>query len=98
MQNIRALGPCDLYLLSDLSAVIQPDYLQKVRYRIKGELCYLQACMLVRTLRTVKSRKLRWGGYVSRRGETRIAYRILESEALGTPNNVWESDINVLKI
>ncbi|KAJ4449545.1 hypothetical protein ANN_00946 [Periplaneta americana] len=51
-------------------------------------------------IRNIKSRCLRWAGYVARMGESRIAYKVLvgrseEKRPLGRPRRRWEDDIKM---
>jgi hypothetical protein len=48
----------------------------------------------------IKSRRMRWTGYVARLGEKRNAYRILvenseEKRQLGRPRRRWEYNIQI---
>jgi hypothetical protein len=48
----------------------------------------------------IKARRMRWAGYVARRGETRNAYRILAGKLegkrpLGRPRRRWMDDIKM---
>jgi hypothetical protein len=51
-------------------------------------------------IRVMKSRRMRWAGYVARMGEKRDAYRILvgrpeERRPLGRPRRRWEDNIKM---
>jgi hypothetical protein len=51
-------------------------------------------------IRMIKSRRMRWAGYVARMGETRNAYRILEGKPegkrpLGRPRPRWVDNIKI---
>jgi hypothetical protein len=51
-------------------------------------------------IRIIKSRRMRWGGYVAWMGEKRNAYRILvgspeEKRPLGRPRRRWVDNINM---
>jgi hypothetical protein len=51
-------------------------------------------------IRLIKSRRMRWAGYVARTGEERNAYRILEEEPvgkrpLGRPRRSWVDNIKI---
>jgi hypothetical protein len=50
--------------------------------------------------RMIKSRRMRWAGYVARKGETRNAYRILVRKPegkrpLGRPRRRWVNNIKI---
>jgi hypothetical protein len=50
--------------------------------------------------RIIKSRRMRWVGYVARMGEKRNAYRLLagkpeEKRPLGRPRRGWVDNINI---
>jgi hypothetical protein len=52
------------------------------------------------TIRTIKSRRMRRAGYVTRLGEMRNAYRILVGKSegkrpLGRPRHKWEYNIKI---
>jgi hypothetical protein len=49
-------------------------------------------------VRVIKSRRMRWGGYVARMGEGRGVYRVLVGKPegkrpLGRPRRRWEDNI-----
>jgi hypothetical protein len=51
-------------------------------------------------IRTTKSRRLRWAGHVARKGEKRIAYRLLVGKTegkrpLGRPRRRWVDNIKM---
>ncbi|KAJ4429835.1 hypothetical protein ANN_22039 [Periplaneta americana] len=51
-------------------------------------------------IRNIKSRRLRWAGYVARMGESRNAYRVLVGRpegkrSLGRPRRRWEDNIKM---
>jgi hypothetical protein len=51
-------------------------------------------------IRVIKSRKLRWAGYVARMGERRGAYRALVGKPegrrpFGRPRRRWENNIKI---
>jgi hypothetical protein len=51
-------------------------------------------------IRVIKSRRLRWAGYVARMGERRVAYRALVGKPegrrpLGRPRRRWEENIKM---
>ncbi|KAJ4430087.1 hypothetical protein ANN_22296 [Periplaneta americana] len=51
-------------------------------------------------IRNIKSRRLRWAGYVARMGESRSAYRVLVgrpegNRPLGRPRRMWEDNIKM---
>jgi hypothetical protein len=51
-------------------------------------------------IRMIKSRRMRWAGYVARRGESRNGYRILEGKQegkslLGRPRRRWANNIKM---
>jgi PAS domain-containing protein len=51
-------------------------------------------------IRAIKSRRMRWAGYVVRMGEGRGAYRILVGRSerrrpLGRPRCIWEDNIKM---
>jgi hypothetical protein len=51
-------------------------------------------------IRVIKSRKMRWVGYVARKGETRNEYKILVRKTegkrpLGRPRRRWEDNIRM---
>jgi hypothetical protein len=51
-------------------------------------------------VRVVKSRRMRWAGYVARRGEDRGVHRVLvgkpeEKRPLGRPRRRWEDNIKM---
>jgi hypothetical protein len=51
-------------------------------------------------IRVIKSRRMRWAGYVARMGEKRGAYRIFVGRPegrrpLGRPRRTWEDNIKI---
>jgi hypothetical protein len=53
-----------------------------------------------RSVRVIKSRRMRWAGYVARRGEGRGAYRVLVGRPevkrpLGRPRRSWEDNFKM---
>ena len=51
-------------------------------------------------IRSLKSRRLRWAGHVTRMEQSRIAYRVLVGKPegkrpLGSPRHRWENNIKV---
>ena len=51
-------------------------------------------------IRVIKSRRLRWAGYVARMGELRSAFKILTGKptgkrSLGRPRRRWEDNIRM---
>jgi hypothetical protein len=55
---------------------------------------------LPNTIRLIKSRRLRWAGYVAQTGESRVAYRALVwkpegRRPLGRPRRRWEDNIKM---
>jgi len=52
------------------------------------------------TIRVIKSRRMRWTGYVARMGDRRCAYRVSVGKSdgrrtRGRPRRRWEDDIKV---
>ncbi|KAJ4443485.1 hypothetical protein ANN_05157 [Periplaneta americana] len=47
------------------------------------------------TIRSIKSRLLRWAGHVARMGESRNAYRVGGKNTFGMPRRRWEDNIKV---
>ena len=49
-------------------------------------------------VRVIKSRRLRWAGYVARMEEVRSAFKIFAGKRpLGRPRRRWEDNIRILK-
>jgi hypothetical protein len=51
-------------------------------------------------VRVIKSRRMRWAGYVARMGEGRVVYRVLvgkpeERRPMGRPRRRWEDNIRM---
>jgi hypothetical protein len=47
------------------------------------------------TSQLIKSRRMRWAGYVARMGENRNAYRLLVGKPLGRPRRKWVDNIRM---
>jgi hypothetical protein len=68
--------------------------------REAAEHCIMKINASQNITRVIKSRKMRWAGYVTRMGEVRIAYNILVGEPerkgpLGRPRRIWEDNIKM---
>jgi len=55
-------------------------------------------CTFRQVIRVIKSRRMRWAGYVARMGEMRNTYRILVGKPegkkqLGRPRHKWENNV-----
>jgi hypothetical protein len=55
-------------------------------------------CTFHQVIRVIKSRRMRWAGYVARMGEMRNTYRILVGKPegkkqLGRPRHKWENNV-----
>jgi hypothetical protein len=46
-------------------------------------------------VRVVKSRRMRWAGYVARMGEDRGVQKVLVGKPLGRPRRRWEDNIKM---
>jgi hypothetical protein len=66
-----------------------------MRWRENGENCIMRSFVIwiIRIIRIIKSRRMRWTGNVARMGEKRNACRLLVGKPLGRPRRRWADNI-----
>jgi hypothetical protein len=66
-----------------------------------GESCITRSCIICTSIiRIIKSKRMRWAGYVARMGEKRNVYRLLVGKPegkrpLGRPRRRWMDNIKM---